>query len=91
MKEIKEKTGRRKYDEAFKANAVQLIESGKTVRAVSESLGVSEGLLQRWKREQHAERPALEAENAELRARLRQLEQERDILKKALSIFSRPG
>lgn len=90
MKEIKEKPGRRKYDEEFKRNAVQLIESGKTVRAVSQSLGVSEGLLQRWKRNEIAERPALEAENAELRARLRKLEQERDILKKALSIFSRP-
>jgi transposase len=91
MREIKEKSERRQYDEEFKANAVRLIESGKTVREVAQSLGVSEGLLQRWKREQYAERPALEAENAELRARLRELEQERDILKKALSIFSRPG
>lgn len=91
MEEKTEKAERRQYDEAFKTNAVQLIESGKTVREVSQALGVSEGLLQRWKREHYAERPALAAENAELRARLRELEQERDILKKALSIFSRPG
>jgi transposase len=80
---------RRKYDEEFKRSALKMIENGQTVRSVAESLGVGENLLHKWKSAKRAGASDLERENLELRARNRQLELERDILKKALSIFSR--
>lgn len=89
MKERTPNPNRRKYDDDFKQNALQMIEHGQSVRSVAQSLGVSENLLHKWKQARHSRRSDMEAENAELRARLRQVEQERDILKKALSIFSR--
>jgi len=89
MKEQPSNANRRKFDEDFKQSALKMIENGQSVRSVAQGLGVSENLLHKWKQARHANRSGLEAENAELRARLRQVEQERDILKKALSIFSR--
>jgi len=78
---------RRKYDDAYKQQALQLIRQGQSVPSVAQALGVSEGLLYRWK---HAQRPAaMEQELELLRQKLKQVETERDILKKALSIFSR--
>jgi transposase len=81
--------GRRKYDEEFKRGAMKMIDNGQTVRSVAESLGVGENLLHKWKSVRRAGATGLEQEVIELRARNRQLEMERDILKKALSIFSR--
>lgn len=78
---------RRKYDDAYKQHALQLLREGQSVPSVAQALGVSEGLLYRWK---HALRPAaIEQELEQLRHKLKQVETERDILKKALSIFSR--
>ena len=78
---------RRKYDDAFKQQALHLLRQGQSVPSVAQALGISEGLLYRWK---HALRPAaIEQELEQLRQKLRQVETERDILKKALSIFSR--
>ncbi len=79
---------RRKYDDAFKQQALQMIRLGQPVPAIAQSLGISEGLLYKWKQ---ALRPsAVDEEVAQLRHQLKQVETERDILKKALSIFSRP-
>ncbi len=83
------KLGRRKYDDEFKQQALQMIRNGQPVRSVAQALGVSEGLLHRWKQENRAGQSDAEREIEQLRQRLRQVEQERDILKKALSIFSR--
>ena len=89
MKGQKATSVRRKYDDEFKLQALKLVENGQSVRAVAHSLGISENLLHQWKKTRHANRSALEQENAQLKAKLRQLELEREILKKALSIFSR--
>jgi transposase len=90
MKQEKAATlNRRKYDEDFKRSALKMIDNGQSVRSVSQSLGVSENQLHKWKREIKRTKPETEKEVAELRARLRQVETERDILKKALCIFSR--
>lgn len=89
MREQKALKGRRKYDEEFKRSAVRMIQSGQSVRSVSESLGVAQSLLHKWNRQFRDERSVDELEVVELKARLRQVEIERDILKKALSIFSR--
>ena len=77
---------RRKYDDAYKQQALQLLRQGQSVPRVAQALGISEGLLYRWR---HALRPAaVEQEVEQLRLKLKQVETERDILKKALSIFS---
>ena len=88
--ETSENGTRRKYDEAFKHNAVKMIENGQSTRSVAAALGISESLLHKWKQVRNSNRSQLESEVVDLKARLRQVEQERDILKKALSIFSRP-
>ena len=85
-----EKKPRRKYDADFKASAVQMILNGRGIMDVSRVLGVSTNLLRKWKTAE--ELPALPADQAEIERLLRyvrQLEMEREVLKKALSIFSR--
>lgn len=82
---------RRKYDEEFKTGALKMIDNGEKVRNVAENLGITEQHLYKWRSERKAGAGAVEREVIELRAKNRQLEMERDILKKALSIFSRGG
>lgn len=90
---------RRTYSKEFKEEALALLaSSGKTMHAVEQELGLSHGLLKQWKR--RAERDGeqafpghgnLKADEAELRRLRREIEilrQERDILKKAMVIFS---
>ncbi len=66
-----------------------MIANGQPVRAVAQSLGIGENLLHKWKHAARSHESPDEREVSELRVRLRQVEEERDILKKALSIFSR--
>ena len=80
---------RRKYDDDFKQQALLMIRNGQSARSVANSLGISESLLHKWKQSRRDEQTELEKENEQLRSRLKQVEIERDILKKALSIFSR--
>lgn len=84
---------RRRYDVEFKSNALKMIEDGRSVPSVSQSLEISEGLLYTWKSKSNKKgQRGNKGEQEEiklLRKRLREVEQERDILKKALSIFSR--
>jgi transposase len=78
---------RRKYDDAYRQQALELIRHGQSVSSVAQTLGISEALLYKWKK---AIRPTpVQDEMEQLRLRLKQVEMERDILKKALSIFSR--
>jgi transposase len=86
----KKAIGRRRYDEEFKASVLRMMETGQSVPDISQSLGLGESLLYRWKQElkPSAEREQDE-EKAALLRRIKQLELERDILKKALGIFSR--
>jgi transposase len=83
------KAARRKYDDEFKQQAVTMIRNGQSTRSVAEALGISENLLHQWKRAIRSNQSAAESEVEQLRQRLKQVEMERDILKKALSIFSR--
>ena len=85
---------RRQYTEEFKREAVQMLLDGHSAPSVVERLGLSgANLLYRWKREQLEESgpvaSALDARVVQLEAELRRVERERDILKKALAIFSR--
>jgi transposase len=88
--------------DAFKREAIRLqASSGKTVAEVEHDLGLSHGLLRYWKKRfQVSEGSAglelneVEQLKAELRRTKRELEivqQERDILKKTVGIFSKDG
>jgi transposase len=89
----------RKYDLEFKLEAVRMAsEPGVTNREVEKRLGIGQGVLCRWKRELRDDgKPAfpgkghLKPENEEIRRLKRETERlrrERDILKKAVAIFS---
>ena len=91
---------RRKYDRTggpadFKAEVLKMLASGQTTAYVANALGVSENLIYRWKNMNQVGKKIvvgqseLSLENQQLKERVRQLETEREILKKALSIFSR--
>ena len=76
---------RRKYDDAYKQQALQMLRLGQSVPTVAQVLGISQSLRYKW---QGAWQPAAhEQELEQLRQRLKQVETERDILKKALRIF----
>lgn len=85
----------RKYDASFKSGVLRQIEGGRPVSEVATSLGISESLIYVWrssaKRQQASGKDVatMSQELEQLRSNLRQVEMERDILKKALSIFSR--
>jgi transposase len=93
---------RRKYDSDFKRNAVVLSEeSGRTVSEVAENLGINSDLIYRWRRQMrkngelafpgHGKMSLTEDQKRirELEKKLKDTEMERDILKKAMAIFSR--
>ena len=94
------KNQRRRFDAEFKREAVRLITSGgRKASEVARNLGISPQLLHRWK-SQLLDVPQntfpgkghLKPEDEELRGLKRQLAdvtEERDILKKALAIFSK--
>ena len=85
---------RRQFTDEFRRDAVQMMLDGHSVASVCQRLGLtSPNLLYNWKRklvEQGGTAAVgLEARVRELEAELRRVEQERDILKKALAIFGR--
>jgi transposase len=86
------KRERRRYDETFKTSAVKLVQTGRTIPDVSKSLGIESQLLTRWVKQSAITPKAVttvsDQEFANMRKYVRQLEMERDILKKALTIFS---
>jgi transposase len=81
----------RKYDEDYKQQAVKKIHDGQSVASVSRELGVSESVLHKWRKETVVTASDSEREVIELKRRLREVEMERDILKKAALIFGRSG
>ncbi len=94
---------RRRYDRDFKRNAVLLThEPGRTVTDVAENLGIKKDILYRWRREylNSGDKEIFPGNGKEsltpeekrikdLEKQLRDTEMERDILKKAVAIFSK--
>lgn len=81
---------RRRYDEEFKSSVIQMMENGQSIPEISLAMGIGESLLYRWKTALKTSDPVeVDEEKEALRRRVKQLELERDILKKALAIFSR--
>ena len=95
MKEKPGKEQRRKYDAEFKQQVLQMTANGRPVKEVAESLGIGENLIYRWRSRQETkgtigkENGPASTDQQALLQRIRELETERDILKKALAIFSR--
>lgn len=93
---------RRTYDAEFKRNALALIdEQGQSVAETAQHLGIKSHLLYRWWQELHDlgdiafsgqgnhALTAQEKKIKDLEKKLKNAELERDILKKALAIFSK--
>jgi len=91
---------RKQYTKEFKEGAARLvIEQGRTVADAAESLGVSPWTMSRWVRAARGEgadafrgqgqRTPQEQEIYELRQQVKQLEEERAILKKAAAYFAK--
>ncbi len=87
------------YDESFKKEAVRLVtEEARSASSVERDLGIGNGAISRWRKalSEDSEHPfpgkgRLKPAAEELRGLQREndiLRQERDILKKALAIFS---
>lgn len=94
-------SNRKTYTSEFKQEAVRLHEtSGKPIYQIETNLGITHGLLNKWKRQLRQQgvvafpgKGRLTPEQEEIGRLKRELsvaEQERDILKKAVAIFSNP-
>ncbi len=82
---------RKTYTEQFKRDAVKLMtDQNYSLAKASEALGVSQGALSSWKKTLGPREQAdLAADNARLLKRVKELEMERDILKKAATYFAK--
>lgn len=90
----KQVRARRTYSDELKSEAVQMMFDGHSAQSVVNNLGLSSvNLLYRWKEKMLSQSgPAatsLDSRVRQLEEELRRVERERDILKKALAIFSR--
>ena len=86
------------YENEFKVMIVELLESGRSIKELSDEYELNDGMIRRWRREFKAKsgdfsrKREVSVEEQELKAlkkELRDVKMERDILKKAVSIFSK--
>lgn len=89
---------RRKFSKEFQQDVVNMFRTGdKRVCELSKGLGFSEQVIYRWNKKQNGTSKEeskvsdQEKELRELRSKLANVTEERDILKKAVSIFSKQG
>ena len=94
---------RRQYSKEFKLNAIKLSNESDCIKDVAISLGIRSSMLYKWRKEYYKQGTEVfpgvgkstgivSAEKEELnrlRKENRDLKMERDILKKAVSIFSK--
>lgn len=84
------------YPDAFRREAVELVRGGRSIRDVAGSLGASQQSLRNWVRQEQVERRERDdgltrderAELIELRRRVKRLEKEKEILKRAAAFFA---
>ena len=95
-------TQRRRYDKQFKLDALHMVkESDRSIASIARDLGIHPNVLYKWREQLLADpdhafpgKGKLKPEDEELRKLRREneiLKEERDILKKALAVFSRRG
>ena len=86
------------YENDFKVLIVELVKSGRSAKEVGDEYGLNANMIRRWVREYEVKsvdftkKRELSPEEKELKALRKQLDDvtlERDILKKAVSIFSK--
>ena len=89
----------KRYDKDFKIEAVKLAsEPGNTQARIERDLGIGQGIISRWKRQLKSDgeyafpgkgrlKPQ-DQENRDHNREVQRLRRERDILKKAVAIFS---
>lgn len=93
---------RQVYTKEFKIKAIELLESStKPLRQVARELGVAENNLYNWRKQYllkqenvFPNQPQLNEKDLELKrlkARVAELEEEREILKKAAAFFAKEG
>ena len=89
---------KKKYENDFKIMVVELLKSGRTAKELSGEYTINSGVIRRWRREYESksgdfskkrEVSSEELELKLLKKELREVRMERDILKKAVSIFSK--
>lgn len=89
------KQKKRRYDEEFKQRAVRLSYSAdRSVKSVTEALGITSAMLYRWRKDYTPEGNKTEAaeqhdEMRALRARIAELEEENYIFKKTSAYFAK--
>ena len=97
MKDSPQPSTRRRYDAAFRAEALRLASESRSTQAAARALNIDPKRLYKWQKEalthvaaaRGAELdPATAAELRQVRAANRRQAQELDILKKAIAIFS---
>lgn len=93
--------GRKTYDKKFKLMSVELSNKRSDLAVLAKELDIPPALLYRWRKEYQTKPDSsfpgngkvvlneAEQELARLKKELRETQLERDILKKAISIFSR--
>jgi transposase len=88
---------RRRYSKEFREDVLNMLRTGdKNVPALSKELGIAEQVIYRWykkdkglNKKEEEKVGEQEKELRELRKKLAEVTEERDILKKAVHIFSR--
>ena len=92
---------RRQFSAEFKLEAVRLAEGGRPPGEVARELGIRGDMLRKWRRQfataarpreafpGHGQLTSQDEEIRQLRRRVAQLEEEREILKKAAAFFAR--
>jgi len=92
----------RTFDKDFKVNAVKLVlEGSRSMTRIANELGISPNTLTNWKKEYLKDKDNSfpgkgyqkpdDAELTKLRRQLARVTQERDILKKAIAVFTKQG
>jgi transposase len=89
---------RARYENDFKVMIVDLLKSGQKVKDISIEYDLNDGMVRRWRREFEVKKGDLskktelstqELEIKLLKKEIADIKMERDILKKAVSIFSK--
>ena len=81
----------KKYDEAFKKEALKKYPDGQSAASISREIGVNENTIHKWKKDLLSVNGEVDREKLAMRKRIIELEQENEILKKAAVCFAGSG